>query len=128
MQKNSNSWRLIAMFFAAFMLFVLGPIQGSPKAGHVPDNGYILYASPPIVQQSISVTEAVQPIQIARGVSVPILGEVMIVYLVSVNNVNFHQDAMFIPIDMYDRTWDLYTNKTKASSNSIHSYRAREKI
>ena len=101
--------------------------------------GYVFDVSPPVMQQSILiVTEAVQPIQIARGVSVPIR-VVMIAFpeivvtsnysgIICISNTTSQPNLLVLSINKDDASVDSNTSNIKASSNSIYSYRAREKI
>lgn len=126
MEKNPNSWRLIAMFFAIAMLFALGSIQGSPKANIDPDPGYIFDMGPPAVQQIVFVGEATQPILIARGVSVPIreLTEMEITIMISTTK---NQDYSSISDDT-DVIMNNFGNKKNTLPDMIYWQRAREKI
>lgn len=58
MHRNPNSWRLIALFFAAFMLFCLGSIQGNPVDKPVMQKDYVFSNSPPAAAPAIMINES----------------------------------------------------------------------
>jgi hypothetical protein len=142
MKKNLNSGWLLAMFFAAFVLFVLGPIQGNPVRG-VSHEQMIVMNSPPGQAITIAVqtpdipvfTERIESIQIARGVSVPIKG-----YMINIPapversksqgiNINYNcRNLSFVYLDdRYSPIMEgLSTNKD--FSKVITNFRAREKL
>lgn len=70
MKRCQNSWTILAMFFAALVLFCLGNIQGDPSMRVTPTHEYVLDHSPPVAN-AIIVTEDIISIQVERGVSVP---------------------------------------------------------
>ena len=105
MNRNPNSWRLLAMFFAMAMLFVLGSINVTSASVERP--GEMSYVNLPPGHDiiAISLTENLQivdrPVEsylIARGVSVPYRG---LMNDVAIYNVNDNQKPIWCLLQRY---------------------------